>query len=223
MSTWVLYLIRHAQSENNAKPDAERIPDPGITPLGVEQSERLAASIDRYRPTRLYCSPFLRSLQTLSPVAKKLQLQPRVRQDLYEQGGCHRGYVDGQRFAEPGMSRSEISVRFPDWHLDKRITQAGWNDLAGYEKIEQARRRAQRVKEWYEQQPDDHSDHRVAMMIHADFKVRLLEAFLGFDDLDPHIVEPINTSISCLIRENGRWRLDYWNHFHHLPTELVTS
>ncbi|MBU6174768.1 MAG: histidine phosphatase family protein, partial [Planctomycetes bacterium] len=97
MSTWVLYLIRHAQSENNAKPDAERIPDPGITPLGVEQSERLAASIDRYRPTRLYCSPFLRSLQTLSPVAKKLQLQPRVRQDLYEQGGCHRGYVDGQR------------------------------------------------------------------------------------------------------------------------------
>ena len=219
---WKLFLIRHAQSANNAKPDSERVPDPGITELGVEQSKLLASFIHRFEPTLLYCSPFLRSLQTLKPSASALGLMPIIRQDLFEQGGCHRGFETGKRFAEPGMTRRELETHYSGWELDPRITEHGWNPLKEYETTSQARLRAHEVCRWFDNEPR-HSTHRVAMMIHADFKVRLRESFLGIEDLDSHVAEPINTSISCLIKSNGRWQLDFWNHFHHLPDHLVSS
>ncbi len=93
----------------------------------------------------------------------------------------------------------------------------------GYETIELARKRALRIREWYESQLEIHTKHRVAMMIHADLKVRLLEAFLEFDDLEEHLIEPINTSVSCVAWNGRRWQLDYWNHFSHLPESHVSS
>lgn len=218
----VLFLIRHAQSENNAKPDAERIPDPGITDMGVKQSDHLASRVDRYAPTLIYTSPFLRTLQTVAPLASKLGLHPVIRQDLFEQGGCYSGHEVGKRTPERGMSRSKIESLYPRWPIDERIGESGWNALPRYETIDMARERARRVRKWYESEMQLHAQHRVMMMIHADFKVRLLEAMLEIDDLDPVVAEPINTSVSCLLYENNRWKLHYWNDFHHLPSELVT-
>ena len=39
-----LYLIRHAQSENNARPEHERVEDPGLTELGARQIDHLVAA-----------------------------------------------------------------------------------------------------------------------------------------------------------------------------------
>ena len=218
----VLFLVRHAQSENNANPDSLRIPDPGITDLGRQQSLHLASRIDRYAPTLLYCSPFLRTLQTVVPVVERTGIQPRIRQDLFEQGGCYSGHEIGKRTPEKGLPRSKIRSLYPGWQIDERIGEMGWNQLEYYETIELARERARGVRKWYESQMDVHANHRVLMMIHADFKIRLLEAMLEIEDLDPLVSEPINTSVSCLFFQNNRWKLHYWNDFHHLPESLVT-
>jgi hypothetical protein len=61
------------------------------------------------------------------------------------------------------------------------------------------------------------------MVIHADFKMRLLEAFLGNANVEEHFGEIVNTSISQLSLSNGRWKLDYWNTFTHLETDQVTA
>lgn len=222
-SSWYLFLIRHAQSANNAKPDAERIPDPPITSLGQVQSKRLARCIEKYKLTKLYCSPFRRAIETLKPSAEHLKLVPHIVQSIYEQGGCHRGHLPGLRFAEPGMNRRELEHFTGGWSIDESIRDSGWNDNDAYETLEQARRRALQFKEWYESDPETHGSHRVALMIHADFKIRLLEAFLGVDSFHGMIAEPVNTSISCLVRTGGRWLLDSWNLFDHLNEDEVST
>lgn len=223
MSDWQLILIRHAQSENNAKDEAERVPDPGITQLGREQAEHLVPCLHRMEPDLVYCSPFLRTIQTLQPAAQSIGLKPIIHPDIYEQGGCYAGHLIGQREPRPGMSRKEIAELCPGWAIHPDLSDAGWNRLTEYERIDRARERAARVRHWYEDESERHSQRKVAMMIHADFKLRMLEAFLGIEDLDPYFADPFNTSITWLVRKNGTWRLRLWNDHNHLPESHLTT
>lgn len=219
-----LILIRHAQSENNALPDHLRVSDPNITELGVVQAKKLATAVRALEPTTLYCSPFLRSLETTRPVSDLTGLMPVVRQDIYEQGGCHRGYLPNPRVAERGMGRDALSKRYSDWRLDERIEETGWFDLDHYETREEANHRAQRVKAWLETESQTHSpSDRVAMVIHADFKLRLIEALLDDYDIESKLGEVVNTSITRLSKASGRWRLDYWNVFSHLSANEISA
>lgn len=219
-----LILIRHAQSQNNALDESLRVPDPHITELGVQQAQRLAEAVARIKPTVVYCSPFQRSLQTTHWAVRKTGLTPFVQQDLYEQGGCHSGFEPGKRLAQPGMTRAELKEQFPGWGLDQRITQEGWYDLDHYETLREARQRADKVRHWFENDSDSHTlRDRVAMIIHADFKVRLLESFLERPDIEESLGDVVNTAITQLSLSNGKWKLDYWNVFEHLDDELVTT
>lgn len=222
MNQGTLFLVRHAQSGNNAKPECERVPDPGITEIGVEQSQLLASAMQRIAPTQLYCSPFLRSLQTTHPVAEKLTLPPTVRQDLYEQGGCYQGHVPGELLPVRGKGRSEIAQLYPHWEMDSRIEETGWNNNPCYESREMAIARAQSARTWYETCAEKHEEKAVAMIIHADFILRMLESFLEIEDAERHFHDPANTSITCLSKTDKGWKLRYFNSYHHLPNHLVT-
>lgn len=122
----------------------------------------------------------------------------------------------------PGMSRDALRSLCPDWEIDPRISQQGWNDLTNYESLEEARARARRVVASIASE-SDLCEHRVAMVIHADFKLRMIEACLKRDDLEKYLGGVINTSITRLTYVAGRWRLDVWNSHQHLEPELVTS
>ena len=54
-----LYLVRHAQSTNNANPEPKRIPDPPLTELGTQQAQALSTYVPNIQPTHLLTSPFL--------------------------------------------------------------------------------------------------------------------------------------------------------------------
>ena len=83
-----LFLIRHAQSQNNALPEEQRVEDPGLTELGHRQAELLADWVPALNLTRLITSPFRRTLLTTEPIRRATSLIPEVRVDLHEQGGC---------------------------------------------------------------------------------------------------------------------------------------
>ncbi|MEQ1830668.1 MAG: histidine phosphatase family protein [Pirellula sp.] len=219
-----LLLIRHAQSQNNALGEQLRVPDPDVTPLGVVQAAKLASVIHEFAPTKLYCSPFLRSLETTRPLSRATGLNPVVRQDLYEQGGCHSGYLPGKRVAQRGMGRSELNQRYEGWKLDPRIELDGWYDLDHFETEMEARDRAMRIKRWFESETIEHTHcDRVAMIIHADFKMRLIEAFLGLSQTESIFGEVVNTSVSRMSCVEGTWKLDYWNVFTHLDRTEITN
>ena len=86
-----LYLIRHAQSLNNALSSQDRVEDPPLTEIGQRQCDHLAKWIPSLKLTRLVTSPFLRTLQTADHIGRSVRLAPEVRIELHEQGGCVSG------------------------------------------------------------------------------------------------------------------------------------
>ena len=104
------YIIRHAQSANNALLDQrQRVQDPPLTELGHRQAEivaqHLVTGVDPeqkidapegvtaahgrqgYGLSRLYCSAMHRSLQTAWPIARAVGLVPDVWIDFHVSGG----------------------------------------------------------------------------------------------------------------------------------------
>ncbi|NJM04978.1 histidine phosphatase family protein [Candidatus Gracilibacteria bacterium] len=91
-----VYLIRHAQSEENtlnlrqqvSRADFNRIVGQSalspITPHGRAQAEAVAISFNGIPIDRLYSSPFLRALQTAEIIGGRFSLAPIVLADLRE-------------------------------------------------------------------------------------------------------------------------------------------
>ena len=218
---FTLYLVRHAQSANNANPESQRVPDPAITPLGIQQAQALAGVAGDLDPSHLFCSPFLRTLQTSAPLADALGLTPVIRADLYEQGGCYRGYRLDDRTPEPGLSRSELKSLHPTWHIDSVIDDSGWNKHSVYEGLEEARARARRVSGWLSGHPWA-LNSRIMLVIHADFKIRMLEALLGDLDIEGRLGSVVNTAWTTLSCSQGRWELHDFNAHPHLEAHMVS-
>ena len=143
-----LFIIRHAQSTNNALLDqATRVVDPPLTEIGLRQADlvaqHLARGVDHETAAiegqgadtpsgmgieRLYCSAMIRALQTATAIGRALDLKPHVWVDIHEEGGMwlDHGPSEGIR-GHAGMTRGEIARRFPDCVLpDDEITEQGW-------------------------------------------------------------------------------------------------
>jgi 2,3-bisphosphoglycerate-dependent phosphoglycerate mutase len=216
-----VYIIRHAQSANNALPDWERVPDPGLTELGVRQADQLAHHACTLPIHRLYCSPFLRSLQTAMPLGKAINQPLHVNRHLYEVKGCFSGYQVGKLLASPGLGRSQILKDFDPCHVDESIQEQGWNFGCSVESDEEANERARRVAKWIIDDQAFPSQQHIAMVIHADFIVKLLiamtEALSYSNQKQPWLeCDPYNASITKVtLHDDMIGDIDY-NDIHHL-------
>lgn len=76
------YVIRHAQSLGNAQEESGL--DTGLSPLGILQTEALAARLSRVKAEAVYSSPFYRCVQTAVPIARALHMSVRIRPELCE-------------------------------------------------------------------------------------------------------------------------------------------
>lgn len=216
-----ILLIRHAQSANNALPESQRVPDPGLTELGTRQAELLAQGISRFPVTQLFCSPFRRSLDTARPVSEATKLIPRIHSEIYEQGGCYSGYEAGKLLGSPGMNRMELQTGYPGWVICETIGANGWNHGRNYETELEVQQRASRVSQWLSSQWIEQSpDAMAALVIHADFKRVLLETMLATSTWQDHCQPIYNTAITHLKRNGDRWELVEWNSTLHLTNDL---
>jgi 2,3-bisphosphoglycerate-dependent phosphoglycerate mutase len=212
-----LFLIRHAQSLNNAQPEELRVEDPALTSLGRQQAERLGRWIPALQLTRVISSPFLRALQTAEAIGRATALAPEVRTALHETGGCYRGYVGTEIVGRPGMSRAEIERDFPGFRVAPEIDGQGWWACKPHETDAEASLRAERL--WEETIVEfGQTDERIALVLHADFKVMLLRRFST-----PPLATPYNTSVSTVAVEASKVRLIDYNSVRHLPPEFVTG
>jgi 2,3-bisphosphoglycerate-dependent phosphoglycerate mutase len=215
-----LLMIRHAQSANNAQPEHLRVADPGLTELGQRQAEELSRKMASVDVHHLYCSPFLRALETTAAITRRTQLVPKVMPELCEQGGCYVGHLPQHKRPQPGLSRSEISQRYPGWDLSEDITHEGWWLAQEFEDHLETVARARRVVNWLSSHlPSIGGVH--ALVIHADFKVRLLEQMVDLPS-EYASTEPYNASVTSLHWQDGRWTLASYNEVDHLPHDLRT-
>ena len=243
-----LFIIRHAQSENNVHEGQDyetymrnRVVDPSITPLGFKQADRVAQHLAAqehaehahendetntgYRFTHLFASPMLRCLQTALPISKALNLAPEVWVDIHEQGGM---FIGNPRTGEnlrffPGLTRREIESNFAGYRLPEAVADSGWW-TGGHEEHAQCEERAQRVADHLRKMALELPEGRVAIVSHGTFSDRLVKALIGL---------PTNTQKCYFSHYNTAiTRVDFWgegnasvrftNRTQHLPPELVS-
>lgn len=224
-----VYLIRHAQSENNAlTADSmqRRKVDPGLTELGYRQRELLAdwlgneASAGEIEVDQLFTSAMVRSLLTSQPLGEALGLQPEIWLDLHEKGGLfarQNGLVSGYG----GMSRSAISQAFPRAQLADAITESGWYDAAlGMEPETHSHYRALKVAG--ELHRRDGSQAVAALVSHAGFLDILIKALFSQLPSRPHTMRYYhnNTAITRIDIARGETVLHYMNRVDHLPAAM---
>ncbi|MGB7343413.1 MAG: histidine phosphatase family protein [Pirellulaceae bacterium] len=224
-----LYLIRHAESENNAKPPYKRVEDPGLTAIGRLQAQHLARWINTLTVDALICSPFRRTLQTtqhlIAPAVGLSSLPPlQVWHDVFERGGCFRGHGPDATQGGQGFCRTEIiramSQTGVELKIDDTIGDVGWwNEKpreTDDEAIERARRLHQRIRSIYGE-----TENSVVIITHADFKAILLKELLrGVLDTD-RLGLLRNTGITKLQFADNQWRLEWLNSVSHLPAALI--
>ncbi len=234
----ILYIIRHAQSTNNALADeTNRVCDPELTALGQHQAELLALHLangvahglqrgrvlpsDRagYGIARLFVSPMRRALQTAQPVARALGLAPEVWVALHEHGGV---FLDhGPEIGivgYPGLTRAEMQGQFPGYLLPDGVGERGWW-TGGREERAGCDARAARVAATLRGLAA--GDACVALISHGDLIDALLKALLQ-PALRCYFIQ-MNTAISRLeLHPDGFVEMGYLNRADHLPPEMMT-
>ena len=212
-----LYLIRHAQSLNNFLPECDRVADPPLTELWHEQCVYLAKRMDALELTRVFTSPFLRTLQPTDHIVQSLGVTPAVRVDLHEKGGCVSGPSPDSFVGQPGMTQSQIRSQFPGFSIPEQIDGEGWWRSRPLETDEVARQRAARLMNQAVTESAG-VDKRVAWVMHGDFKRLFLEQ-IHAEPLDI----PYNASVTRVVMTPEGCRLADYNRVDHLPDELLTS
>ena len=217
-----LLLIRHAQSQNNALPESQRVEDPGITSLGLQQARQLAEAAAAWDVELLLTSAFRRALETAEQLHQRTSLRPRIWPELHENGGCYTGHLPGQMAGRPGMNARQIGERFPAFDIEGEIAEGGWWQSRPRESAEESWRRAQQQARRLLETHRGRS--RVACVVHADFKSLLLDALLG-DRWNELAAEPLyNTGVTWLRCDGaGEVSVQQFNDVEHLSGASVSD
>lgn len=217
-----IFLIRHAQSANNARPESQRVEDPSITELGFQQADELAKAYDGIPFTHVLTSGFRRALQTTRPLAQRAGVRPAIRTDIHEVGGCFRGYLPGQLEGRPGLNRSSLQHEFSEFSIPDDIGGEGWWKCQPHESFQQAQQRADRQANLLCEEFRG-TGAVVGCVIHADFKDLLLRSLLRESYAALRGADLLNTGVTHLLLSGEAPEVVRFNDAAHLSEELWTS
>jgi 2,3-bisphosphoglycerate-dependent phosphoglycerate mutase len=244
-----LYLIRHAESANNAIYSSQgnysqRSPDPEITDVGHRQAELLAQHLadpageprqhpfypsggPHYGLTHLYCSLMTRAMLTAGYVARACAIPVVAHPDMFERGGIYQLNSAGQAVGLPGPARTYFSEHFPHHILPEQLDARGWyNRPAESDDAFLSRVRAVvgDIRRQHEQ-----TDDVVALVVHGDFIDQFVNELMGVrrkpENYHGHWEANWafhNTSVSRIDFVNGAHSVVYLNRLDHLPAPLIT-
>ncbi|MEM6527449.1 MAG: histidine phosphatase family protein [Chloroflexota bacterium] len=221
-----LYLIRHAQSVNNAgagTPGFKHVEDAPLTHMGHQQAAHLGTKMRTdiedeerqallekipyapvYKIDELYASPFKRAIETAKPLADALDLPLKLNMDIYEYGGIFRRDVVADTehvLTFGGLNRDAMRAIVPNIVIPEAVTDEGWWTMNVMEPETHFIERGMRVANFLkEKAAGDWKGKRIAMVSHADFLNQLLQTLLRDGPLDrPHrdsFIYHYNTSVT---------------------------
>ena len=245
-----LYLIRHAQSENNAlwartKSENGRSPDPLLTDIGHQQAATLAKfltqtdessqrdDLDIYNRagfsfTHLYCSLMERAIQTGTYIAQAKQMPLLVWEMVHEWGGIYEDdYESGEKRGLPGANRAFFAEKYPHLVLPEELDDTGWWNRP-FEPRDACYGRAQQFLQALHERHGD-SDDQVAIVTHGGFFYSFISALLDnweakapLPDANQVWFAVNNASITRIDFNDTHIRMAYLNRVDFLPTELIT-
>ncbi|MBI2912969.1 MAG: histidine phosphatase family protein [Chloroflexi bacterium] len=198
-----LYLVRHAQSQENTGEDLTR-DDPHLTEVGWEQARRLGQRFARQKVEAVYASPLARARDTAQPIAEATGVAVRVEPGLTE---VSLGTPESSARLYTGEAAAELA---------RRIAQQGtWDAFPGSEGSRAAR---QRVGPVMDRIIRENEGKRVALVTHAGFIQTYVSLVLGLER--DFIFYPFNASITSVRAKGDRrvlWRLNDVGHLDGMP------
>ena len=245
-----LYLIRHAQSANNADfsgddNSAQRSFDPKITETGHQQAKHLAkllahpASEALQQPfhhggkaqgfglTHLYCSLMTRSIQTAEYIARDCELPLVAHTHIWEKNGLYEYNESGVPISVAGPGRDYFVQQFPELQLPDELGDEGWHK----QPVETDAEFMQRVRIALKDIEARHigTDCSIGLVAHGEFIDECLNVLMKVQPAEVQNGERWeanwtfhNTSISRIDYVAGKPMTVYLNRLDHLPTELIT-
>ena len=99
-----LYMLRHGQTPASRENVFSGSIDPPLTDVGLAMAEAFAHAYAHIAWNAFYCSPMLRTRQTLAPLAQLTGIEPMLEDGLRE---LHYGEWEG-------MKQDEVKARWPD-------------------------------------------------------------------------------------------------------------
>ncbi len=241
-----LYIIRHAQSTNNALVNQrERVQDPELTELGQRQAQNLAEHLAEgihpemtigiseedtttrrkqgYGINRLYCSAMKRAMQTARPVGEALKLSTEVWIDIHEVGGIYLDDFETEtKVGYPGQTRPEIMAEFPNFVLPGEVTDEGWWNK-GYEDWPGCHGRAIRVARQLHRLAEQLTHERIAIVTHGGFIDALLKALLNQSPSPIFFFHHYNTAITRIdFLPDKRLHFRHINRVNHIPMDMIS-
>ena len=105
----LLTLVRHGKTDWNESGRCQGVSDVPLNSRGVEQAERLAASLGDERIDRIYSSDLRRARQTAEKIAARHSIEVNVREELRE---MDQGMFEGLEFSRIREKHSDILRRW---------------------------------------------------------------------------------------------------------------
>lgn len=100
-----IVLIRHALPVRMDVAPGGGAADPGLAARGVEQAERVVAALQHDAIDALYSSPQQRAVETATPLAKELGMQPVLEPGIREFDSADPSYVPVEELRASGDPR----------------------------------------------------------------------------------------------------------------------
>lgn len=236
-------LVRHGESENNVLHEVSydhyaenRFADPPLTKLGIDQCEALKSYFSSlrgedgtcYSPliksiTKVYASPFMRTLQTAKAVGEGIGVDVRIWRGIHEVGGCYDkedgigGFTKEDILRDYGFSVAQDVG--DNWEEG-----GAWYKRGGRETREQALERIGKVVEVLRGKAksceDEGKDESILLVCHGDFIDYFLSTLFRLPsagDQTKSVFRCYNCSMSCLdIFSDGKVALLFHNDVEYL-------
>jgi 2,3-bisphosphoglycerate-dependent phosphoglycerate mutase len=245
-----LYLIRHAESENNAlwartQSENGRSPDPLLTETGHQQAAILAHFLAQTKEiipddtpdvynhngfpfTHLYCSLMERAVQTGMYIAEAKQMPLIAWEMIHEWGGIFENDRENDmRRGLPGANRAFFEQHYPLLVLPEELGETGWWNRP-FEPREASYGRARQFLQLLDERHGATND-QVAIVTHGGFFFSFMSVLMNGAGTHEHLRadKPVyfainNASITRVDFMDDRIRLVYLNRIDHLPPELIT-
>jgi 2,3-bisphosphoglycerate-dependent phosphoglycerate mutase len=249
-----LYFIRHGQSVNNANwnnAEYQESPDPTLTEIGHEQVRLLAEFLKKHHTitndqewniqnrygfglTHIYTSLMERAAFTAAPIAQALDIPLIAWKEIHEEGGIFsRGDKRSspsdrsQALGLPGRPRSFFMENFRTMTLPDDLDETGWWNRPFEAEQERQPRADQVFADLLARHRDGQPEHRVALVSHGGFFMRLVSAVLKLPWRQATLglkswILLNNCSLSRFDIRGDEITVAYINRTDYLPDHLIT-
>lgn len=192
-------IIRHGQTEWNARGQWQGWKDSPLTPLGFEQARTVAQELSARSPVAVYASDLGRTMETARVISEPHRLKINPSESLRER---YYGQIEG-------LTTEQIEAQFPGiLYREGRDLRDTWRPPGGETLIEVG----ERVMSFLRQVSSMHADEEVLVITHAGV-LRVLDSIASNSPLESiwHRVPP-----NCAILEleaNPFGEIRILNHF----------